>query len=86
MNGIKDISVNLNVISPENDNCFFGYYDLNAYDSTGKVHLAARTSFIDRIPTSEDVLDQKRCRQVLCFFPLRCEGRGPLQSYRSCRL
>ncbi len=57
MNGIKDISVNLNVISPENDNCFFGYYDLNAYDSTGKVHLAARTSFIDRIPTSEDVLE-----------------------------
>ena len=29
MNGIKDLSVNLNVISPENDNCFFGYYDLS---------------------------------------------------------
>jgi len=57
MNGIKDLSVNLRVISPENDNCFFGYYDLNAYNSTGDVHLCARTSFIDRIPTLDDVLE-----------------------------
>ena len=57
MNGIKDLSVNLRVISPEEDNCFFGYYDLNAYDSTGNVHLCCRTGFIDRIPACDDVLE-----------------------------
>ena len=57
MNGIKDAKVDFRVITPEKDNCFFGYYDLNAYDSTGKVHLCCRTNFIDRIPTDNDVLE-----------------------------
>lgn len=57
MNGIKDATVDFRVITPEDENCFFGYYDLNAYDSTGEVHLCCRTSFIDRIPTDDDVLE-----------------------------
>lgn len=57
MNGIKDSIVDWKVISPESDNCFFGYYDLNAYDSTGDVHLCARTGFIDRIPNDKDILE-----------------------------
>ena len=57
MDGIKDAIVDWKVISPESDNCFFGYYDLNAYDSTGDVHLCCRTGFIDRIPGDGDVLE-----------------------------
>ena len=57
MNGIKESIVDWKVISPEEDNCFFGYYDLNAYDSTGDTHLCGRTEFIDRIPTDKDVLE-----------------------------
>lgn len=57
MSGIKEAIVDWRVISPEKDQCFFGYYDLNAYDSTGNVHLCNRAPFIDRIPTCEDILE-----------------------------
>lgn len=57
MSGIKEAIVDWRVISPENDQCFFGYYDLNAYDSTGTIHLCNRAPFIDRIPTDQDVLE-----------------------------
>ncbi len=36
---------------------FFGYYDLQPFDESGKFHLAHRTSFVDRIPTAEDVVE-----------------------------
>ena len=57
MRGITDCSVDLKIISPSNEQCFFGYYDMNAYDSTGDIHLCGRTSFIDRIPKQNDVLE-----------------------------
>ena len=57
MNGIKDAICDVKVISPQNDNCFFGYYDLNAYDSTGDKHLCCKTDFIDRIPQKDDILE-----------------------------
>lgn len=57
MSGIKEAIVDWRVISPEEDQCFFGYYDLNAYDSTGKIHLCNCVPFIDRIPTDQDVLE-----------------------------
>ena len=57
MNGIKDARVNWKIISPITENHFFGYYDLNAYDSTGDIHLCCRTSFIDSIPTDKDMLE-----------------------------
>ena len=57
MTGIKENIVDVKVISPIEEQCFFGYYDLNAYDSTGTKHLCHRTKFIDRIPTSEDAVE-----------------------------
>ena len=36
-------------ISPADQEMFFGYYDLNPYDATGKLHLAHRTPFADRL-------------------------------------
>lgn len=57
MKGIKDAIVDVKTITPENDNFFFGYYDLNAFDSTSKKHLCGRTRFIDRTPLRDDVLE-----------------------------
>lgn len=57
MIGIKENAVNVKMISPENEQCFFGYYDLNAYDSTGTKHLCHRVKFIDRIPRAGDIVE-----------------------------
>lgn len=57
MNGIKDNIAEVKIISPKEEQCFFGYYDLNAYDSTGEKHLCHRVKFIDRIPGKEDVAE-----------------------------
>ena len=43
-------------ISPEGQDFFFGYYDINAYDKGGKRHLCNIPPFIDKIPEKEDVL------------------------------
>ena len=45
------------VISPESGQCFFGYYDLPAYDAADKLHLCGRAGFMDRAPRPEDVLE-----------------------------
>lgn len=50
MIGIKNEISEIKVISPPEENCFFGYYDLNAYDSTGKKHLCHRVAQIHEIP------------------------------------
>ncbi len=57
MNGIRDLSAEMRILSPGDENFFFGYYDLSAYDSTGKIHLAAKPPFIDRIPAPDDILE-----------------------------
>lgn len=57
MIGIKDNVTDVKVLSPENEQCFFGYYDLESYDSTGRKHLCHRVDFIDRIPNSTDMAD-----------------------------
>lgn len=57
MQGIKDATVGIKVISGAEDQVFFGYYDLQPYDSTGKKHLAHRVQFIDRLPTKDDVCE-----------------------------
>lgn len=41
-------------ISPADQEMFFGYYDLNPYDATGKLHLAHRTPFADRLQVRGD--------------------------------
>ena len=50
---IKDI----NVISSENEHFFFGYYDLQPYDSKEEKHLAHKVGFLDRFPTKDDVCE-----------------------------
>ncbi len=54
---IIDLKTDCRVISPEGEQCFFGYYDLQAYDKTDRYHLCNRSKFIDRLPTAEDVLE-----------------------------
>ncbi|MDO5477677.1 MAG: hypothetical protein Q4G23_00745, partial [Clostridia bacterium] len=45
------------IISPKTDkSCFFGYYDLKAYDETDRYHLCNIAEFEDRLPTDKDVL------------------------------
>lgn len=46
----------IRIISPDREQCFFGYYDLRAYDATDQYHLCNRAGFIDRIPGSSDRL------------------------------
>ena len=36
---------------------FFGYYDLYPYDKSGKLHLAHRVKFADRLPNEDDVCE-----------------------------
>lgn len=49
--------INIKRISDPNRHMFFGYYDLKAYDKTDTKHLYASPKFIDRLPTTEDVLE-----------------------------
>ncbi len=50
--------VPLTVISPEDEyHYFFGYYDLQPFSHDNRRHLAHRTSFVDRIPTQDDVVE-----------------------------
>jgi hypothetical protein len=45
------------VITPDDGyHYFFGYYDLRATDGRGR-HLAHRVSFMDRLPTPDDVAE-----------------------------
>ena len=50
---IIDLKTDCRVISPEGEQCFFGYYDLQAYDTSDRYHLCNRSKFIDRLPTAE---------------------------------
>ena len=50
--------VPLQVISPSDEyHYFFGYYDLQPFSHDNQRHLAHRVSFIDRIPTENDVVE-----------------------------
>ena len=50
--------VPLTTISPEDAyHYFFGYYDLQPYDRSGRRHLAHRSSFADRIPDENDTVE-----------------------------
>ena len=57
MNGMLDCVSEVKLLSPEDGHYFFGYYDLNAYDSTGTRHLCHRVPFADRIPGPQDVAE-----------------------------
>ena len=49
----------MRIISPANDgyHYFFGYYDLQPLDSSGRMHLAHRVGFMDRLPEAGDVAE-----------------------------
>ena len=60
MENIKPVTeehgVHAKVITPDdNYHYFFGYYDLQPFDSTGRYHLCQRVKFDDRQPTPTDV-------------------------------
>ncbi len=44
-------------ISPAEQHFFFGYYDLQPFDSNGKYHLAHHVSFMDRVHEKDDVAE-----------------------------
>ena len=53
-----DAKFDIKLISPNDGyHYFYGYYDLNPYHENGKYHLANRVSFIDRLPTKDDVCE-----------------------------
>ena len=41
-------------ISPAERHFFFGYYDVQPFDSTGKYHLAHCVNFMDRLHEKDD--------------------------------
>ena len=46
------------IISPKTDkSCFFGYYDLKAYDDSDRYHLCNMANFEDRLQTPDDILE-----------------------------
>lgn len=54
---VTHIDGTLRIISPKTEkSCFFGYYDLKAYDDTDSFHLCNMAEFEDRVPTSADIL------------------------------
>lgn len=47
---IEQAGVKAKVISPSDGHYFFGYYDLQPFDSTGRYHLCHKAAFEDHIP------------------------------------
>ena len=54
---IETAGVHAEIISPEDGHYFFGYYDLQPFDSTGRYHLCHRAPFEDRIPGEHDICE-----------------------------
>ena len=50
---------------------FFGYYDLQPFDSSERFHLMHRVRFMDRRPTADDTAEDARPSQYSAFFFLR---------------
>ena len=44
-------------LAPEDGHYFFGYYDLQPYDSKGKRHLCHKVRFADRLPEADDIAE-----------------------------
>ena len=42
-------------ITPKDQNWFFGYYDIPAFDCTNSKHLALNVPFMDRLPKADDI-------------------------------
>jgi len=57
--------------TPENNNFFFGYYDISPLDMNGIKLLAQQAGFIDRMPTKDDIL-------IIGFFDIQNGRWTPL--------
>lgn len=58
MNCVENAGVHARVITPEDGgHYFFGYYDLQPFDTTGRFHLCHRAPFEDHIPEAGDVCE-----------------------------
>lgn len=69
MIGIKNAISEIEVISPEEEDCFFGYYDLNAFDSTGTKHLCHKVTQIHEIPKDGETAELGILEKG-CFVPI----------------
>ncbi len=56
-NAIENAGVKAKVISPADGYYFFGYYDLQPFDSTGRYHLCHKVPFEDHIPEENDICE-----------------------------
>lgn len=55
---IEENGVKARVITPDDDgHYFFGYYDLQPFDSTGRYHLCHKAPFEDRLPEENDICE-----------------------------
>ena len=57
MGDIREAITDVNVITNPNEHYFYGYYDLQPYDSKDEKHLCHRVKFIDRLPNIDDVCE-----------------------------
>ena len=59
MERAKQISgIDAKVITPsDGGHYFFGYYDLQPFDSTGRYHLCHKVGFEGRIPEADEVCE-----------------------------
>lgn len=57
MGDIRQAITDVKILTNQNEHYFFGYYDLQPYDSKDEKHLCHRVKFIDRLPTVEDVCE-----------------------------
>ncbi len=54
---IKDCIGKFEIISAPDEHFFFGYYDLQPYDSKEERHLAHKVKFRDRLPDKNDICE-----------------------------
>lgn len=57
MNKILEALCDVKVITNASEHYFFGYYDLQPYDSKEQRHLCHKVKFMNRLPTIEDVCE-----------------------------
>ena len=55
---VEESGVKARVITPDDGgHYFFGYYDLQPFDSTGRYHLCHKAPFEDRLPEADDICE-----------------------------
>lgn len=54
---IEEVGVTAKIITKDDGHYFFGYYDLQPFDSTGRYHLCHKVQFQDRIPDENDICE-----------------------------